>query len=143
MEVLIERKLHMSIITKNDGRLGDTANVDQGRDKITLPWSKSKMSNDRCFGVFFSEIRRRALLGVIFGFAVVLANGCSSTGEGLKAGLMAPIAEDRPFDPAEPGFSPTTVSRYSTDDLRALYSPKSSHTTQKDTSRLGSTPRKS
>jgi|GraSoi_2013_60cm_1033757.scaffolds.fasta_scaffold294012_1 hypothetical protein len=35
----------MSIITKNHGRLGDGANVDQRRDKIALPWSKSKMSN--------------------------------------------------------------------------------------------------
>ena len=110
----------MSIITKKNGRLGDAANVHQGPDKITLPWSKSKMSNDRCFGVFFREIRRRALLGVIFGFTVALATGCSSMDEGLKAGLMTPIAEDRPYDPAEPGFSPTTVSRYSTDDLRAL-----------------------
>ena len=83
---------------------------------------------DRCSGLFFKEIRRPALLGVIFGLAVVLATGCSSTGGGLKAGLIAPTAEDRPYDPAEPGFSPTTVSRYTTDDLRALglYSPESS-----------------
>jgi hypothetical protein len=82
----------------------------------------------RCSDLFFREIRRPALLGVIFGLAVVLATGCSSTGEGLKAELVAPTAEDRPYDPAEPGFHPTTVSRYTTDDLRALglYSPESS-----------------
>ena len=83
---------------------------------------------DRCSGLTFKEIRRSALLGLIFGLAVVLATGCSSTGEGLKAGLLAPTAQDRPYDPAEPGFDPTTVSRHSTDDLRALglYSPESS-----------------
>jgi hypothetical protein len=83
---------------------------------------------NHCSGLFFKEIRRPALLGVIFGLAVVLATGCSSTGEGLKAGLIASTAEDQPYDPAEPGFSPTTVSRYTTDNLRALglYSPESS-----------------
>ena len=82
----------------------------------------------RCSSRFLKQIRRPALLGVTFGLALVLATGCSSTGEGLKAGLLAPTAEDRPNDPAEPGFDPTTVSRYSTDDLRALglYAPESS-----------------
>ena len=84
---------------------------------------------DRCSGPFFKHIRPLALLDVIIGLAVVLATGCSSTGEGFKAGFIAPTAEERPYDPAEPGFSPTTVSRYSTDDLRALglESPESSH----------------
>ena len=109
----------MSIITTKGARLGDAANVDQGRDKIALPWSKSKMSNDRCSGVFFREIRRPALLGVIFGFAVVLATGCSATGGGLKVGLTAPTAVDPREDTANPAFSPATVCRYSTDDLRA------------------------
>jgi hypothetical protein len=80
---------------------------------------------DRCSGLFLKEIARPALLGVTFGLALVLGTGCSSTGGGLKAELIAPTAEDQPYDPAEPGFSPTTVSRYSTDDLRALglYAP--------------------
>jgi hypothetical protein len=80
---------------------------------------------NRCSSLFLKQIRRPASLGVTFGLALVLATGCSSTGEGLKAGLLAPTAEDRPYDPAEPGFDPTTVSRYSTEDLRALglYAP--------------------
>ena len=88
-----------------------------------------RLAIDRRTGTFFKHSRRPALLGVIFGLAVVLVTGCSSTGEGLKAGLTAPIVEDRPYDPAEPGFDPTTVSRYSADDLRALglESPESSH----------------
>jgi len=36
-------------------------------------------------------MRRAALLAVVFGVAVVLATGCSSTGGGVKAGLITPV----------------------------------------------------
>jgi hypothetical protein len=101
----------------------------EGHHYVTMSSIFRSFAINRCSGLFLQQIRRPALLGVIFGLAVVLPTGCSSTGEDLKAGLIAPAAEDRPYDPAEPGFDPTTVSRYATDDLRALglYSPESSH----------------
>jgi hypothetical protein len=48
------------------------------------------MLNDRCSGVFFNDMGRAALLAVILGVVVMLATGCSSTGGGVKAGLMQP-----------------------------------------------------
>jgi hypothetical protein len=38
----------------------------------------AKMLTHGCSGLFFKEIGRAALLGLIFGLAVVLATGCSS-----------------------------------------------------------------
>jgi hypothetical protein len=47
--------------------------------------------NDRCSGFFLDDIGRAGLLAVVFGVAVVLAIGCSSTGGGAKAGLITPV----------------------------------------------------
>jgi hypothetical protein len=55
-----------------------------------LAWSNARMLNDRCSGFFFNDMGRAALLAVIFGVVVMLATGCSSTGGGVKAGLMEP-----------------------------------------------------
>jgi hypothetical protein len=58
---------------------------------MARPWSSAKMLNDRCSGFFFNDTGRAALLAVVFGVAVVLATGCSSTGGGVKAGLIDPV----------------------------------------------------
>ena len=65
--------------------------LNQQIDKIARPWSNAKMLNDRCSGLFFNDIGRAALLAVTFGLAIALATGCSSTGGGVKAGLIAPV----------------------------------------------------
>jgi hypothetical protein len=65
--------------------------LNQHIDKMARPWSNAKMLNDRCSGLFFNDIGRAALLAVIFGLSVVLATGCSSTGGGVKAGLISPV----------------------------------------------------
>jgi len=59
-------------------------------EKMALPWSNARMLNDRCSGFFFNDTGRAALLAVIFGVVVMLATGCSSTGGGVKAGLIQP-----------------------------------------------------
>lgn len=77
------------------------------------------MLNDRCSG-FFNDMGRAALLAVVFGVAVVLATGCSSTGGGVKAGLITPIMnsqrgavpenDDFYQAPRSPGFNDLTGS---------------------------------
>jgi hypothetical protein len=89
--------------------------LNQHIDKMARPWSNAKMLNDRCSGLFFDDIGRAALLAVIFGLALVLATGCSSTGGGVKAGLISPVTsahqgsvrEDDGFyqPPRSPGFN--------------------------------------
>jgi hypothetical protein len=61
-----------------------------------LAWSNARMLNDRCSGLFFNDMGRAALLAVIFGVVVMLATGCSSTGGGVKAGLMEPQEPQEP-----------------------------------------------
>ena len=63
----------------------------QHRENMARPWSNAKMLNDRCSGFFFNDMGRAALLAVLLGVAVLLATGCSSTGGGVKAGLMTPV----------------------------------------------------
>jgi hypothetical protein len=60
-------------------------------EKMARPWSSAKLLNDRCSGFFINDMGRAALLAVLFGVAVVLATGCSSTGGGVKAGLITPV----------------------------------------------------
>jgi hypothetical protein len=65
--------------------------LNQHLERMFRPWSSAKMLNDRCSGFFFNDMGRAALLAVVFGVAVVLATGCSSTGGGVKAELIAPV----------------------------------------------------
>ena len=65
--------------------------LNQHLEKMAHPWTSAKMLNDRCSGFFFNDMGRAALLAVVFGVAVVLATGCSSTGGGVKAGLITPV----------------------------------------------------
>ena len=94
--------------------------LNQHIEKTARPWSNAKMFNDRCSGLFFNDIGRAALLAVLFGLAIVLATGCSSTGGSVKAGLMAPVTsayqgfvrEDDGFyqPPRSPRFNDLTGS---------------------------------
>jgi hypothetical protein len=49
-----------------------------------------KMLNNCCSGLFLNDLRRVVLLAVVFSLAGSATAGCSSTGEGFKAGLIAP-----------------------------------------------------
>jgi hypothetical protein len=79
-------------------------------EKMARPWSSAKMFNDRCSGFFFNDMGRAALLAVVFGVAVVLATGCSSTGGGVKAGLITPVINSQQGTvPENNDLSPTTT----------------------------------
>jgi hypothetical protein len=65
--------------------------LNQHIEKMARPWSSAKMLDDGCSGFFLNDIGRAALLAVVFGVTVVLATGCSSTGGGVKAGLITPV----------------------------------------------------
>jgi hypothetical protein len=92
----------------------------QHMERMTRPWSSAKTLNDRCSGFFCNDMGRAALLAVVFGVVVVLATDCSSTGGGVKAGLIAPVTsapqdsvpEDDGFyhPPRSPGFNDLTGS---------------------------------
>jgi hypothetical protein len=94
--------------------------LNQHIERMARPRSSAKMLNDYCSGFFFNDMGRAALLAVAFGVAVVLATGCSSTGGGVKAELIAPVTnapqdsvpEDDGFyhPPRSPGFNDLTGS---------------------------------
>ena len=94
--------------------------LNQQLDKMVRTWSNAKMLNDRCSGLFFNDIGRAALLAVTFGLAIALATGCSSTGGGARAGLIAPVTtaqqssiggDDSFYQPLRsPGFNDLTGS---------------------------------
>jgi hypothetical protein len=63
------------------------------------------MFNDR-FCLWFSNVRRTALLAMVLGGVVALTTGCSSTGRAVNAGLIAPVVK------AQPGIIPEDDSIY-------------------------------
>jgi hypothetical protein len=89
-------------------------------EKMTLPCSNARMFGDRCSGLFFNDTGRTAFLVVIFGVAVMLATGCSSTGTGISTRLVSPVLATQgisdPQDdgwyqpPRSPGFDDLTRS---------------------------------
>jgi hypothetical protein len=78
------------------------------------------MLSDHCSGLFFNDTGRTAFLVVIFGVAVMLATGCSSTGTGISTRLVSPVLatqgnSDLQDDgwyqpPRSPGFDDLTRS---------------------------------
>lgn len=80
--------------------------------RMLRPFSNAKMFGDYCSGLFFNEIRQRALLLAIFALAIAVASGCTSTGGDVRAGLIAPVTgADRSSNgshyqaPRSPGFN--------------------------------------
>jgi hypothetical protein len=51
----------------------------------------ASLISTHCSGALWDHIRRAALLAVALGTTVVLATGCSSTGNGIKARLISPV----------------------------------------------------
>ena len=63
--------------------------------EIARPWSSAKTLNDRGSGLFCDDMKRMALLGVVFGIAAFATTGGSSTAEGVTARLIDPVASDQ------------------------------------------------
>jgi hypothetical protein len=64
--------------------------------KTSFRSSGGTFLTDHCSGAFLDEFKRSALLTGMLGVIVVLATGCSSTGAGLSARLIAPTVTNRP-----------------------------------------------
>jgi hypothetical protein len=92
--------------------------MNQNKMKVVCCSRNGSLLNHQRSGLFLKDIRRSALLALVFGVAVVLTTGCSATGEGVKAELIAPVAsygstiEDDGFyqPPRSPGFNDVTGS---------------------------------
>ena len=92
----------------------------QDIDRIGRPQRDGHIVNNRCCFSGFSDGGRAALLAIVLGGVVAVTSGCSSTGEGVKAGLIAPVMktqagtvpEDGSFyqPPRSPGFNDLTGS---------------------------------
>ena len=88
--------------------------------EIACPWSNAKTLNDRGCGLFCNDVKRMALLAAVFGIAAFATTGCSSTGGGLTARLIDPVASDQQgavsghsdfyHRPGNPGFHDLTGS---------------------------------
>ena len=59
--------------------------------KLVYPFSSGSLLTDHCSGAFLNHIGRAALLAVVLGVAVVLATGCSSTGNSFNPLLISPL----------------------------------------------------
>lgn len=78
------------------------------------------MPSDRCFDRFLADTGYPVLLALLFGLMVALTTSCTSTGGGVKAGLIAPVVnvsqtsanENDSFyqPPRSPGFNELTGS---------------------------------
>ena len=68
--------------------------------------SGGSLLTDHCSGAFLNHIGRAALLAVVLGVAVVLATGCSSTGNGFNPLLISPLpAAQQSSDLEENGWN--------------------------------------
>ena len=63
----------------------------QHRDEMESRWSDAKMPGDHWFDRFLADVGCPALLALLFGLLVALTTSCTSTGGGVKAGLIAPV----------------------------------------------------
>jgi hypothetical protein len=74
--------------------------------KSICPSSSGSLLTDHCSGAFLNYIGRAALLAVMLGVAVVLATGCSSTGNGFNPLLISPFpAAQQSSDLEENGWN--------------------------------------
>jgi hypothetical protein len=74
--------------------------------KLTCLSSRGSLLTDHCSGDFLNHIGRAALPAVVLGVAVVLATGCSSTGNGFNPLLISPLpAAQQSSDLEENGWN--------------------------------------
>ena len=92
----------------------------QHGDEMESHWSSTILPSHRCFDRFLADIGYPVLLALLLGLMVALTTSCTSTGGGVKAGLIAPVLnvsqtspnENDSFDqpPRSPGFNELTGS---------------------------------
>jgi len=63
----------------------------QRGDEMESHRSDTEMPSDRCFDRFLADTGYPVLLAMLFGLMVALTTSCTSTGGGVKAGLIAPV----------------------------------------------------
>jgi hypothetical protein len=57
---------------------------------------------DHCSGAFLDRIARSAVLAIVLGVTVMLATGCSATGNGFNARIISPVTTNQKTpDPEE------------------------------------------
>src|ERR1700730_11800538 len=59
--------------------------------KLVCLSSSDSLLTDHCSGVFLKQITQSAILAVVLGVTVVLATGCSATGNGFNARIISPV----------------------------------------------------
>ena len=66
-------------------------NMNQHIVTTACPPGNARLLRSHCSGAFLDHIRRAALPAVMLAVAVLLATGCSSTGNGFNALLLSPL----------------------------------------------------
>ena len=69
--------------------------------KLVCLSSSDSLLTDHCSGVFLKQITQSALLAVVLGVTVVLATGCSSTGNGFNARIISPVTTNQQASDSE------------------------------------------
>jgi len=85
--------------------------LNQHRDEMESHRNNTTLPSDHWFDRFLADIGCPALLALLFGLMVALTTSCTSTGGGVKAGLIAPVMN---------------VSQSSTDEDGGFYQPRRS-----------------
>ena len=92
----------------------------QETDRIARPRSDGYMFNDGSSWLWFCGMARASLLALVLAGTVTFTTGCSSTGGGARAGLIAPVINAQPgvvpeddggyLPPRSPSFNDSTGS---------------------------------
>jgi len=82
--------------------------LNQHRDEMESHRNNTTLPSDHWFDRFLADIGCPALLALLFGLMVALTTSCTSTGGGVKAGLIAPVV---------------TVSQTSANENDCFYQP--------------------
>ena len=65
----------------------------QHRDEMESDWNNTIVPSDHCFDRFLTDLGYPVLFALLLGLMVALTTGCTSTGGGVKAGLVAPVGD--------------------------------------------------
>src|SRR6516164_9557163 len=94
--------------------------LNQPGKEMESHWSNTIVPSGHCFDRFLADTGYPVLLALLFGLMVALTTSCTSTGGGVKAGLIAPVVnvsqtsanENDSFyqPPRSPGFNELTGS---------------------------------
>src|SRR5262249_40928512 len=84
---------------------------------MIFPTCDDSIFTHRCWGLYFQNIGRCALLAVGFGLSAMLATGCSSTGESFQARVTGSAPTTRHVTESEDngGYQPTRSPAFDPD----------------------------